>query len=315
MFTGWYFHMIDEFYYFLQQLLNGLTVGSTYALIAIGYTMVYGIIGMINFAHGEVYMIGSYVTFIALTGLAMLGLESVPLLVLGAFLLSMIVTSAYGFSIERIAYRPLRGSNRLIPLISAIGMSILLQNFVRIAQGARDVAMPSLISGGIRLGSDDAAASLSYMQIIIFATTFTSMVALSIFISRSRTGRACRACAEDIKMTGLLGINSNAIIAITFVIGAALAAVAGVLLSLYYGVVNPYIGFMAGLKAFTAAVLGGIGSIPGAVLGGLVLGVTEAMTSGYFSTQYKDAVAFALLILILLFRPTGILGRPEVEKV
>ncbi|MGI6409430.1 MAG: high-affinity branched-chain amino acid ABC transporter permease LivH [Thiopseudomonas sp.] len=307
--------MIDEFYYFLQQLLNGLTVGSTYALIAIGYTMVYGIIGMINFAHGEVYMIGSYVTFIALTGLAMLGLESVPLLVLGAFLLSMIVTSAYGFSIERIAYRPLRGSNRLIPLISAIGMSILLQNFVRIAQGARDVAMPSLISGGIRLGSDDAAASLSYMQIIIFATTFTSMVALSIFISRSRTGRACRACAEDIKMTGLLGINSNAIIAITFVIGAALAAVAGVLLSLYYGVVNPYIGFMAGLKAFTAAVLGGIGSIPGAVLGGLVLGVTEAMTSGYFSTQYKDAVAFTLLILILLFRPTGILGRPEVEKV
>ena len=141
------------------------------------------------------------------------------------------------------------------------------------------------------------------------------MIALSIFISRSRTGRACRACSEDIKMTGLLGINSNAIIAITFVIGAILAAVAGVLLSLYYGVVNPYIGFMAGLKAFTAAVLGGIGSIPGAVLGGLVLGVTEAMTSGYFSSQYKDAVAFALLILILLFRPTGILGRPEVEKV
>ncbi len=307
--------MIDEFYYFLQQLLNGLTVGSTYALIAIGYTMVYGIIGMINFAHGEVYMIGSYVTFIALTGLAMLGLESLPLLILGAFLLSMIVTSAYGYSIERVAYRPLRGSNRLIPLISAIGMSILLQNFVRIAQGARDVAMPSMITGGIRLGSDDAAASLSYMQMIIFVTTFVAMLALSIFISRSRTGRACRACAEDIKMTGLLGINSNAIIAITFVIGAALAAVAGVLLSLYYGVVNPYIGFMAGLKAFTAAVLGGIGSIPGAVLGGLVLGVTEAMTSGYFSTQYKDAVAFALLILILLFRPTGILGRPEVEKV
>ena len=260
-------------------------------------------------------MIGSYVTFIALTGLAMLGLESVPLLVLGAFLLSMIVTSAYGYSIERVAYRPLRGSNRLIPLISAIGMSILLQNFVRIAQGARDVAMPSMITGNISLGSGDAAASLSYMQIIIFVTTLVAMLALSIFISRSRTGRACRACAEDIKMTGLLGINSNAIIAITFVIGAALAAVAGVLLSLYYGVVNPYIGFMAGLKAFTAAVLGGIGSIPGAVLGGLVLGVTEAMTSGYFSTQYKDAVAFALLILILLFRPTGILGRPEVEKV
>ena len=308
--------MNEAFFYFLQQLLNGLTVGSTYALIAIGYTMVYGIIGMINFAHGEVYMIGSYVTFIALTGLAMLGLESLPLMNFGAFALSIIVTSAYGYSIERVAYRPLRGSNRLIPLISAIGMSILLQNFVRIAQGARDVAMPSLVTGGVTIG-DEASfhASLSYMQIIIFATTLIAMIALSIFISRSRTGRACRACSEDIKMTGLLGINSNAIIAITFVIGAILAAVAGVLLSLYYGVVNPYIGFMAGLKAFTAAVLGGIGSIPGAVLGGLVLGVTEAMTSGYFSSQYKDAVAFALLILILLFRPTGILGRPEVEKV
>jgi branched-chain amino acid transport system permease protein len=308
--------MNEAFFYFLQQLLNGLTVGSTYALIAIGYTMVYGIIGMINFAHGEVYMIGSYVTFIALTGLAMLGLESLPLMILGAFALSIIVTSAYGYSIERVAYRPLRGSHRLIPLISAIGMSILLQNFVRIAQGARDVAMPSLVTGGITIGAEDSFhASLSYMQIIIFVTTLVAMIVLSIFISRSRTGRACRACSEDIKMTGLLGINSNAIIGITFVIGAMLAAIAGVLLSLYYGVVNPYIGFMAGLKAFTAAVLGGIGSIPGAVLGGLVLGVTEAMTSGYLSSQYKDAVAFALLILILLFRPTGILGRPEVEKV
>ena len=308
--------MDESFFYFIQQLLNGLTLGSTYALIAIGYTMVYGIIGMINFAHGEVYMIGSYITFIVLTGLAMLGIESVSLLIFAAFAISIIVTSAYGFSIERVAYRPLRGGNRLIPLISAIGMSILLQNFVRIAQGARDVAMPSLISGGWTLGDADGYhTSLSYMQGIIFVTTLVSMLALSWFIARSRTGRACRACAEDIKMTGLLGINSNAIISITFVVGAALAAIAGVLLSLYYGVVNPYIGFMAGLKAFTAAVLGGIGSIPGAVLGGLVLGVTEAMTSGYFSSQYKDVVAFSLLILILLFRPSGILGRPEVEKV
>src|SRR5574344_3078509 len=219
--------MGESFFYFIQQLLNGLTLGSTYALIAIGYTMVYGIIGMINFAHGEVYMIGSYITFIVLTGLAMLGIESVSLLIFAAFAISIIVTSAYGYSIERVAYRPLRGSNRLIPLISAIGMSILLQNFVRIAQGARDIAMPSLISGGWTLGDPEAAASLSYMQMIIFATTFVAMIALSVFISRSRTGRACRACAEDIKMTGLLGINSNAIIAITFVIGAALAAVAG----------------------------------------------------------------------------------------
>ncbi|MFT0213707.1 high-affinity branched-chain amino acid ABC transporter permease LivH [Pseudomonas sp. F1_0610] len=307
---------MEAFYYFVQQLINGLTVGSTYALIAIGYTMVYGIIGMINFAHGEVYMIGSYITFIVLTGLAMLGLESLPLMIFAAFAISIIITSSYGYSIERVAYRPLRGGNRLIPLISAIGMSIFLQNFVRVAQGARDIAMPSVIKGGWAIGDEQGAhAALSYMQGIIFVVTLISMVLLTWFISRSRTGRACRACAEDLKMTGLLGINSNAIISLTFVIGAALAAIAGVLLSLYYGVITPYIGFMAGLKAFTAAVLGGIGSIAGAVLGGLILGVTEAMTSAYFSTQYKDVVAFSLLILILLFRPTGILGRPEVEKV
>ena len=301
---------------FLQQLLNGLTLGSVYGLIAIGYTMVYGIIGMINFAHGEVYMIGSYIAFIVLAALALLGLDSLPLMLIGAFAISMIVTSAYGFSIERVAYRPLRGGNRLIPLISAIGMSIFLQNVVRLAQGSRDIAMPSLITGGWSIGPEEGFhATLSYMQLVIFIVTFITMTALTLFISRSRMGRACRACAEDIKMTNLLGINTNNVIALTFVIGAALAAVAGVLLSLYYGVINPYIGFMAGLKAFTAAVLGGIGSIPGAVLGGLLLGVTEAITAGYFSTEYKDVVAFSLLILILLFRPTGILGRPEVEKV
>ncbi|MBP7823895.1 high-affinity branched-chain amino acid ABC transporter permease LivH [Pseudomonas fluvialis] len=308
--------MTEPLYYFIQQLLNGLTVGSTYALIAIGYTMVYGIIGMINFAHGEVYMIGSYIAFIVLAALALLGLDSLPLMLIGAFAISMIVTSAYGFSIERVAYRPLRGGNRLIPLISAIGMSIFLQNVVRLAQGSRDIAMPSLITGGWSIGPEEGFhATLSYMQLVIFIVTFITMTALTLFISRSRMGRACRACAEDIKMTNLLGINTNNVIALTFVIGAALAAVAGVLLSLYYGVINPYIGFMAGLKAFTAAVLGGIGSIPGAVLGGLLLGVTEAITAGYFSTEYKDVVAFSLLILILLFRPTGILGRPEVEKV
>ncbi|MVW74953.1 high-affinity branched-chain amino acid ABC transporter permease LivH [Pseudomonas xionganensis] len=308
--------MTEPLLYFIQQLLNGLTVGSTYALIAIGYTMVYGIIGMINFAHGEVYMIGSYVAFIVLAAMALMGLDYLPLMIVGAFVISMIVTSAYGFSIERVAYRPLRGGNRLIPLISAIGMSILLQNVVRLAQGSRDIAMPSMISGGWNFGPGDGfQASLSYMQLVIFAVTFITMTLLTLFISRSRTGRACRACAEDLKMTNLLGINTNAIIAMTFIIGAALAAVAGVLLSMYYGVINPYIGFMAGLKAFTAAVLGGIGSIPGAVLGGLLLGVTEAITAGYFSSEYKDVVAFSLLILILLFRPTGILGRPEVEKV
>jgi branched-chain amino acid transport system permease protein len=308
--------MTEPLLYFIQQLLNGLTVGSTYALIAIGYTMVYGIIGMINFAHGEVYMIGSYIAFMVIAAMTLMGLDYLPLMIIGAFVISMIVTSAYGFSIERVAYRPLRGGNRLIPLISAIGMSILLQNVVRLAQGSRDVAMPSLITGGWSFGPEDGfQASMSYMQLVIFAVTFITMTLLTLFISRSRTGRACRACAEDLKMTNLLGINTNAIIAMTFIIGASLAAVAGVLLSMYYGVINPYIGFMAGLKAFTAAVLGGIGSIPGAVLGGLLLGVTEAITAGYFSSEYKDVVAFSLLILILLFRPTGILGRPEVEKV
>ncbi|UAW99227.1 high-affinity branched-chain amino acid ABC transporter permease LivH [Halopseudomonas nanhaiensis] len=308
--------MPESLYYLIQQLLNGLTVGSTYALIAIGYTMVYGIIGMINFAHGEVYMIGSYIAFMALAALALMGIEYLPVMILGAFVLSMIVTSAFGYSIERVAYRPLRGGNRLIPLISAIGMSIFLQNLVRLAQGSRDIAMPSMVTGGLTIGpADSFHATLSYMQIIIFVVTLITMTLLTLFITRSRMGRACRACAEDLKMTNLLGINTNGVIALTFVIGAALAAVAGVLLGMYYGVINPYIGFMAGLKAFTAAVLGGIGSIPGAVLGGLLLGVTEAITAGYFSSEYKDVVAFSLLILILLFRPSGILGRPEVEKV
>lgn len=307
--------MSEHLFYFIQQLLNGLTIGSTYALIAIGYTMVYGIIGMINFAHGEVYMIGSYVAFIVLAALALLGIDSLPILLFGAFAISIIVTSAYGWSIERIAYRPLRGGNRLIPLISAIGMSIFLQNLMRLSQGSRDIAMPSLISGGWTLGPDDIGASVSYMQVVIFAVTFIAMTGLTLFISRSRMGRACRACSEDIGMANLLGIDTNKVIALTFVIGAALAAVAGVLLGTYYGVINPYIGFMAGLKAFTAAVLGGIGSIPGAVLGGLLLGVTEAITGGYFSTEYKDVVSFGLLCFVLLFMPTGILGKPEVEKV
>ncbi|WP_368163671.1 high-affinity branched-chain amino acid ABC transporter permease LivH [Aeromonas sp. R6-2] len=308
--------MSEHLLYFVQQLLNGLTIGSTYALIAIGYTMVYGIIGMINFAHGEVYMIGSYVAFMVMAALMMMGIDSTVLLLGSAFLISIIITGSYGWTIERVAYRPLRGGNRLIPLISAIGMSIFLQNLVRMAQGSRDIAMPALITGGVELGSDNGfQASLSWMQIIIFVVTFVTMLTLTQFIGRSRMGRACRACAEDIKMANLLGIDTNVVIAVTFVIGATLAAVAGVLLGMYYGVINPYLGFMAGLKAFTAAVLGGIGSIPGAVLGGLLLGVVEAMTAGYLSTEYKDVMAFALLIGVLLFMPTGILGRPEVEKV
>ena len=206
---------MPEFYHYLQQLVNGLTVGSTYALIAIGYTMVYGIIGMINFAHGEVYMIGSYVAFIAIAGLAMLGIHSLPIVMLAAFGASIIIASAYGYSIERIAYRPLRGGNRLIPLISAIGMSIFLQNWVLLAQDSKDKSIPNLLPGNFIIGTDAMnGVVISYVQVLIFIVTLLTMFGLTWFISRSRLGRACRACAEDIKMANLLGINTNGIIAL-----------------------------------------------------------------------------------------------------
>lgn len=303
---------------FSQQIINGLTLGSIYALIAIGYTMVYGILGLINFAHGEVYMMGAYIGISAIVGLPMLGITALPILLLCALILAVVITSGYGLAVERIAYKPLRGSPRLVPLISAIGMSIFLQNYVANGQSNKDLALQSLISERWTLlenPQDDFAVTLSAMQVIIFVTTVIAMLALNLFIKHSKMGKAMRACAEDIGMAKLLGIDADKVIALTFMIGAALAAIAGVLVALYYGVVNPYIGFIAGLKAFTAAVLGGIGSIPGAMLGGFILGLTESFTSAYLTTAYKDVVAFSLLVLVLLFRPTGILGKPDVEKV
>lgn len=305
---------MDALQHYLQQLINGLTVGSTYALIAIGYTMVYGIIGMINFAHGEVYMVGSYIAFIVIAALMAVGVDSAALLMAFAFVAAIVITSAYGYSIERVAYRPLRGGNRLIPLISAIGVSIFLQNAVLLAQDSREKALPQLVTG-FAVGGEGAGVMISWIQVIVFVTTLVVMGALSWFIAKSRMGRACRACAEDLRMARLLGIETNTVIAMTFVIGGALAAVAAVLLGMQYGVINPSIGFLAGIKAFTAAVLGGIGSIPGAMLGGLLLGVSETFGADLVGDQYKDVVAFSLLVLVLLFRPTGILGRPEVEKV
>ena len=287
-----------------------------YGLIAIGYTMVYGILGMINFAHGEIYMIGAFLSILCFTLLSIAGITSVPIALVVVLIAAMTVTAAYGWTLERIAYRPLRRAPRLAPLISAIGMSIFLQNYVQLLQGARIKPLQPIIQGGFVLYEDAGfVVQVSHIQIFIFAVTVLLMFVFAGIIGQTALGRAQRACSEDRKMAMLLGIDVDRTISITFIIGAALAAVAGVMVTLYYGVVDFFIGFLAGLKAFTAAVLGGIGSIPGAMLGGLILGLVEAFWSGYFSTEYKDVAAFSILVLVLIFLPTGLLGRPEVEKV
>ncbi len=302
--------------YFVQQLINGLTLGAIYGLIAIGYTMVYGIIGMINFAHGEVFMIGAFVSLISFLVLGIAGVTWLPLALLLVLLIAMLITSVYGWAVERLAYRPLRGSFRLAPLISAIGMSIFLQNYVQISQGARVKPLPPLVQGGFTFMEHEGfSVSLSYMQIIIVVLTLALMVAFSLLIARTALGRAQRACEQDRTMAALLGINVDRTISLTFVMGAALAAVAGMMFLLYYGVIDFFIGFLAGIKAFTAAVLGGIGSLPGAMLGGLLIGLIETFWSAYFTIEYKDVAAFSILVLVLIFRPSGLLGRPEVEKV
>lgn len=302
--------------YFLQQLINGLTLGAVYGLIAIGYTMVYGIIGMINFAHGDIYMIGAFVSVIAFTLLGMMGVTWVPLALLVVLLTAMAFTAAYGWTVERIAYRPLRGSFRLAPLISAIGMSVFLQNYVQLMQGARVKPIEAKIKGGLTvMQSPDFTVTLSYIQILIIVLTVALMAGLTYVITRTPLGRAQRACEQDRTMASLLGVNVDRTISLTFVIGAVLAAVAGLLVTLYYGAIDFFIGFLAGVKAFTAAVLGGIGSLPGAMLGGLLIGLIEAFWAAYFSAQYKDVAAFSILVLVLIFMPTGLLGKPEVEKV
>ena len=303
--------------YFLQQLINGLTLGAIYGLIAIGYTMVYGIIGMINFAHGEIYMIGAFVSLISFLVLGAAGITWVPLAVAVVLVVAMLFTAVYGWTVERIAYRPLRGSTRLAPLISAIGMSIFLQNYVQLVQGARVKALPPVISDVIVLMErpDGFKVSISYLQIIIILLTVALMIGFTRVIMTTPLGRAQRACEQDMKMASLLGVDVDRTISLTFVMGAALAGVAGVMVTMYYGVIDFYIGFLAGIKAFTAAVLGGIGSLPGAMLGGLTIGMIEAFWAAYFSAEYKDVAAFAVLILVLIFRPTGLLGRPEIEKV
>ncbi|MEF9999675.1 MAG: high-affinity branched-chain amino acid ABC transporter permease LivH [Comamonas sp.] len=301
----------------LQQLFNGLSLGAIYALIAIGYTMVYGIIGMINFAHGDIYMIGAYVGLVTLTAVGTQG--GVPIwLVIGLMLVvAAIITGVYGFVVEQVAYKPVRNSPRLVALISAIGMSIFLQNWVALGQGARDMAVPQLLPGALQFGGGSGGFEIfiPYTRIMIIVVAVVLMVLLTLYIRHSRMGRASRACAQDMHMANLLGINTHRVISFTFILGAVLAAVGGVLIALAVGKLNPFIGFLAGIKAFTAAVLGGIGSIPGAMLGGVLLGVAETLAAAYISSEYKDIVAFTLLVLILLVRPTGLLGKPEVEKV
>jgi branched-chain amino acid transport system permease protein len=296
---------------FLQQLINGLTLGSVYALIALGYTMVYGILELINFAHGEIYMLGAYLGIIFLGFFTVTGLThyNLPLALILTFVLSIIFCSSYGFTIEKIAYKPLRNAPRLSPLISAIGVSIFLQNYVMLTQGATDKVFPSLFSNS---GIEFLSVRTTYLQLFIILASGILMLALRFFVRKTKMGKAMQAVAQDKIMASLVGINIDTVISSTFIIGSGLAAVAGVMVAMYYGLVNYSIGYIAGIKAFTAAVLGGIGSIRGAMFGGILLGLVESLGASYISSEYKDVYAFAILIIILLVKPGGLFGKAAV---
>ncbi len=292
---------------FIQQVVNGLTTGSVYALIALGYTMVYGIIELINFAHGEIYMIGAYAGFIVLTLLGATHASGAGMVVI-AMAAGMLLSAAYGFTAEKLAYKPLRkASSRLSLLITALGVSIFLQNYVMIGQGASDRSYPSLslLNATYTIGGVSVTAN----QITIFAVAVAVMLLLDVFVNGTMTGWAMKAASQDPVTARLVGINVDTIISITFIIGSGLAGVAGVLVGFYYGEINFFIGYLAGMKAFTAAVLGGIGNIRGAMIGGLLLGLLESLGAAYISPDYKDAFAFIILILILLIKPSGLLGK------
>ncbi len=300
---------------FLQQLINGLTIGSVYALIALGYTMVYGIVQLINFAHGEVFMVGAYI------GLMVLSVAGGPAAVAGgmpwlwlaaALLAAMIGCGLLGLGIERVAYRPLRRAPKLAVLITAIGVSFFLQNAVMLLCGAQDRYVPSPVPvvrwtiGGV---------TLTLMQVVMLAVAVMMMLVLHRFVHGTRLGAAMRATAQDPKAALLVGIRVDGMIALAFVVGSSLAAFGGVLFALYYGTISFHDGYMVGLKAFTAAVLGGIGNIPGAMIGGVLLGLIEGLGAGYLSAQWKNVYAFAVLVVILLLRPRGLLGERVAERV
>ena len=298
--------------YFIELFFSGLTRGAIYALIALGYTMVYGIIGLINFAHGEIYMIGAFTAFIVATILSILGFPALAIIVI-AGLAAVVWSASYGYTIEKIAYKPLRHAPRLSALISAIGMSIFLQNYVLLAQTSDFLPFPTLIPDFAFM--EPVAHIVGSTDLVILITTAIVMIFLTFLIKYTRIGKAMRATAQDRTMAMLVGINVNRIISATFVIGSSLAAIGGLLIASHIGQINFYIGFLAGIKAFTAAVLGGIGSIPGAVLGSIVLGLTESFATGYVSSDYEDVFAFSLLVLILIFKPSGILGKVDTQKV
>ena len=298
--------------YFTELFFSGLTRGSIYALIALGYTMVYGIIGLINFAHGEIYMIGAFTSFVVATMLSIYGFPLLSIVLL-AGLAAAVWSASYGYTVEKIAYRPLRHAPRLSALISAIGMSIFLQNYVLLAQSSEFQPFPELIPDFDFM--EPFAHVVGSSDLVILLTTALVMVGLTMLIKFSRIGKAMRATSQDRTMAMLVGIDVNKVISVTFIIGSALAAIGGMLIASHIGQINFFIGFIAGIKAFTAAVLGGIGSIPGAVLGGFVLGLTESFATGYVSSDYEDVFAFSLLVLILIFKPAGLLGREAAEKV
>jgi branched-chain amino acid transport system permease protein len=298
--------------YFIELLFSGLTRGSIYALIALGYTMVYGIIGLINFAHGEIYMIGAFTAFIVATVLSIYGFPLLAIVII-AGVAAVVWSSSYGYTIEKIAYKPLRHAPRLSPLISAIGMSIFLQNYVLLAQTSDFLPFPTLIPDFDFM--EPVAHIVGTTDLVILITTVVVMLLLTLVIKFTKIGKAMRATAQDRTMATLVGINVNNVISATFIVGSSLAAIGGLLIASHIGQINFYIGFIAGIKAFAAAVLGGIGSIPGAVLGSLVLGLTESFATGYVSSDYEDVFAFTLLVLILIFKPSGLLGKATNQKV
>lgn len=298
---------------FLQQIANGITIGMIYALIALGYTLVYGILQLINFAHGEIFMVGAYIGLITYTLLqTILGTPADMLTTIAILLFAMVGTAALGVAAERFAYRPLRNSPRLAPLITAIGISFLLQNAVMLIFGPSDKSFPVIIkSKNYSWGT----VTFTNLQILIALVSIVLMVLLNAFIKKSKLGKAMRALADDPKAASLVGINPNRIIAVAFLVGSALAGAGGVMFGMYYNTINFHDGYLVGLKAFTAAVLGGIGNVPGAMVGGLLIGILESLGAGYISSEWKNVFAFFILFLVLLLRPSGLLGSKVVKKV